>query len=233
MRFLVTAGGTWEKIDSVRQWGNVFTGNTGLGIAKALATVGEVDLLSSNEAHLQELRGDVKWRAIHGSCFRTHGELKGGLEALMARQSYDAVFMTAAVADYKPVGVYRVIWRRELSPSRQRWMVEDAQAQKVKSRHDEIAVLAERTEKLVDLFRSVWNFKGILVKFKLEVGITPEELLPVAEQSRRASAADYIVANTLEMVSGPEAGAYVLGDTGHEWVRRQDLPARMVGIVTQ
>ena len=30
-RFLVTAGNTRERIDRVRDWGNVFTGNTGCG----------------------------------------------------------------------------------------------------------------------------------------------------------------------------------------------------------
>ena len=36
-RYLVTAGNTREMIDRVRDWGNVFTGNTGYGIARAIA----------------------------------------------------------------------------------------------------------------------------------------------------------------------------------------------------
>ena len=42
-RFLVTAGNTREMIDRVRDWGNVFTGNTGFAIAQALAAHGEVE----------------------------------------------------------------------------------------------------------------------------------------------------------------------------------------------
>ena len=68
------------------------------------------------------------------------------------------------------------------------------------------------------------------MKFKLEVGIGRDELLRVAEASRRASNADYLVANTLDMVQGPGAGAFLLGEGGHEWVARRDLPARMLAL---
>ena len=81
-RFLVTAGNTREKIDAVRDWGNIFTGNTGLAIARALAEVGAVDLLTSNRQHLAELAGHP---AIHASGFTSHGDLRGALSALMAR----------------------------------------------------------------------------------------------------------------------------------------------------
>ena len=52
--------------------------------------------------------------------------------------------------------------------------------------------------KLIDRFRRPWGFSGILVKFKLEVGISEQDLLKIAEESRQASAADLMVANTLD-----------------------------------
>jgi hypothetical protein len=72
-----------------------------------------------------------------------------------------------------------------------------------------------------------------LVKFKLEVGVAPEELLRIADASRRASGADYLVANTLDMVRGEGAGAFLVGDAGHEWVPRPQLAVRMVRLVTE
>jgi phosphopantothenate-cysteine ligase/phosphopantothenoylcysteine decarboxylase/phosphopantothenate--cysteine ligase len=84
---------------------------------------------------------------------------------------------------------------------------------------------------LVDLFRRDWGHAGLLVKFKLEVGIGADELLRVGEASRRASGADYLVANTLDMVDGPAAGAYLIGPEGHEWVPRGELAGRMVRLV--
>lgn len=232
-RFLVTAGNTREKIDSVRDWGNIFTGNTGLAIAKALACVGEVDLLTSNRAHIDELsRAPIAPYPIRASGFVSHEELKGGLAALMARGPYAAVFMTAAVADYRPAGVFEVLERKPANAGNETWTVRDVQAGKVKSSYGSIAVLGRPTEKLVDLFRTEWGHRGLLVKFKLEVRVNPEELLRVGEASRLASGADYLVANALEMVQGDGAGAYLLSDAGHEWVARADLPGRLVRVVS-
>ena len=233
-RFLVTAGNTRERIDEVRDWGNVFTGATGFEIAKALTSVGDVDLVTSNASHRHEAGLITLTRAgqIHPTGFSSHGELKGALAALLGRTRYDAVFMTAAVADYKPQRVYEVVERRPdpAAPGAETWRVRDAQAGKVKSTFAEMAVLGSRTEKLVDLFRTEWGHRGVLVKFKLEVGISRDELLRVGDASRRASGADYLVANTLDMVRGEGAGAFLLSDVGQEWVPRAELPARMVGL---
>jgi phosphopantothenoylcysteine decarboxylase/phosphopantothenate--cysteine ligase len=228
-RFLVTAGNTREKIDRVRDWGNIFTGNTGYRIARALADVGEVDLLTSNRAHLTELAGDTR---ITGSPFTSHDELRGALAALLSRQTYDAIFMTAAVADYRPVRTYQVVERESQPDGTERWTVRDAQAGKVKSTHVAIAVLGERTEKIVDLFRTEWKHRGLLVKFKLEVGGERDDLVRIGQASRAASGADFLVANTLDMVEGAGAGAFLLGrDGGEEWVPRDDLPARLAQLV--
>src|SRR3954468_25041564 len=79
-RFLVTAGNTRERIDRVRDWGNIFTGNTGYRIARALSEVGDVDLLTSNRVPLAELVGDAR---IAGSPFTSHAELRGAISALI------------------------------------------------------------------------------------------------------------------------------------------------------
>jgi len=234
MRFLVTAGNTRERIDDVRDWGNIFTGNTGYRIARAIARGGEVDLVSSNLHHLAELRAQIATsHAIHGHPFTSHEDLRSLLASMMSKHAYDAVFMTAAVADYRPVRVYAVASREPTGqPGRERWIVQDVQAGKVKSTHERIAILGEQTEKIVDLFRGAWKYRGLLVKFKLEVGLNRDELIRVAEASRKASGADYLVANTLDMVQGPSAGAFLLSEAGADWVTRDELPQRMLALVT-
>ena len=237
-RFLVTAGGTRERIDRVRDWGNVFTGNTGYGIAKALADVGHVDLVTSNRDHQRELAAqaspggataDAPAGRLRAVPFVSHGDLRQALAALLATRRYDGVFMTAAVSDYAPDRAYEVVDRRPgpADPGREVWVVRDAHAGKVKSTFEQLAVLGRRTEKLVDLFRTEWAYRGLLVKFKLEVGVDRDALVRVGQASRRASGADYLVANTLDMVDGPAAGAYLLSEAGEEWVPRAELPARL------
>lgn len=235
MRCLVTAGNTRERIDQVRDWGNIFTGNTGLSIAKSLSHVADVDLLTSNRHHIAVLEATRAQfpHPIHASPFTTHQELVGALSALLARTTYDAIFMTAAVSDYKPAATYAVLSRMPAGTAGQeQWTVQDVSAGKVKSTHNAIAVLGQPTEKIIDLFRPRWHHRGLLVKFKLEVGLPKDELLKVAEASRRHSQADYLVANTLDMVEGPTAGAYLLSDhASPEWVPRDLLASRLRDLV--
>ena len=224
-RFLVTAGSTREMIDHVRDWGNVFTGNTGYRIARALAAVGEVDLLTSNESHLAELERHS--HGVRATGFRTYTHLAGRLNELMTTRRYDGIFMTAAVSDYAPAGVYELLDRKTGEDGVEVWRVRPASDPKVKGSYDRIAVQGRRTAKLVDRFRPEWHHPGLLVKFKLEVAISSDELLRIGQDSRRASGADYLVANTLEMVDGERAGAFLLSDGAQEWVPRADLPQRL------
>ncbi len=102
----------------------------------------------------------------------------------------------------------------------------DRRAGKVKSDENELWLRLTRAPKLVDLIRDPWGFHGVLVKFKLEVGLEENDLLRVAEQSRRHSHADLMVANTLEDAAhhafiGPIAGRY-------QKVNRGELAARLL-----
>lgn len=231
-QFLVTAGNTREMIDRVRDWGNIFTGNTGLAIARALAAdLGPVHLLTSNREHIEQLGREKTTHPIHPQAFTSHADLKQLLSALLAAQTFDAIFMTAAVADYRPAGVFTVISQTDNPDGTQSWIVRNAQAPKVKSTHPNIAVLGQPTEKLVDLFRTKWNHKGLLFKFKLEVGTPKEALLQVAQTSRQSSGADFLVANTLEMVEGHNAGAYVVSEAGAQFVPRSQLAPTFVTLV--
>jgi phosphopantothenoylcysteine synthetase/decarboxylase len=229
-RFLVTAGNTREMIDRVRDWGNIFTGNTGRNIAEAISARGEVDLLTSNVLHAEEVDSRKSSR-LRATTFRSHADLRELLRDHVTKNKYDGIFMTAAVADYAPVDVFSVNERKQLPGGDEQWTVSKVSAGKVKSNFDTIAVMGTRTQKLVDLFRGEWNYRALLVKFKLEVGLSEEELIEVAQASRRASGADYIVANTLDMVSGPTAGAWLLGDSVSQRIPRAELAARLAQLI--
>lgn len=218
-RFLVTAGNTREMIDQVRDWGNIFTGTTGFRIAKALRTVGQVDLLTSNPSH----RSEAERVGIVVESFTSHQDLMSKIELKIRQNAYDAVFMTAAVADYRPTGAYAVLQRQRLADGKEQWLVESVQEGKIKSGYPQIAFLGHQTEKIVDRFRRDWNYSGILVKFKLEVGLTSQQLLEVARLSRKSSGADYLIANTLDMVEGDHAGAYLVSDSEERFIPREKL----------
>ncbi|MBI3776889.1 MAG: hypothetical protein HY273_15330, partial [Gammaproteobacteria bacterium] len=59
----------------------------------------------------------------------------------------------------------------------------DVSADKVKSDAPELWLRLVRAPKLIDVMRAAWGFRGILVKFKLEVGVSQKQLLDIAEKS--------------------------------------------------
>jgi phosphopantothenoylcysteine synthetase/decarboxylase len=149
----------------------------------------------------------------------------------------DVVAMTAAVADYIPQMVYRVVSRNAAPASdshsgAETWVVEpaDGVGGKIKSNYEQIAVLGARTTKLIDMFRRQWAYRGILIKFKLEVGLSDDQLIEVAGNSRLVSDADLMVANTLAMArpAAGEGGAYLIDGTGPTRVSRTELAAKIL-----
>ena len=218
MHLLITAGNTHTPIDQVRVITNVFTGRTGAAIAAAAYERGHhVTLVTSHPHVLTEFAvpttEEPRW---HLHTYRTFDELEHRLAELIPGGSFDAILHAAAVSDYQVEGAYR--------PSPQGpW--QKITAAKIPSSYPEVWLRLTPTPKLIDRFRSAWHFRGWLVKFKLEVGRSEEELLAIAEQSRRQSQADLIVANRLEDLDryawlGPLHGRYCR-------LLRSELPQRL------
>jgi phosphopantothenoylcysteine synthetase/decarboxylase len=169
--------------------------------------------------------------------FRTFEELESEMEHAIRSGTLDAVIHCAAVSDYRAAGIYALAPGTQFRQADGRWTasgypgLEDKSAGKVKSDEPELWLRLLRTPKLVDRIRRDWHFQGLLVKFKLEVGVQENQLLEIAEQSRRRSAADLMVANTLETMRqcayiGPMDGKY-------QQVKRAELGSRLLGAVEQ
>jgi phosphopantothenate---cysteine ligase (CTP) len=237
MKWLVTAGNTLTFVDKVRCITNVFSGRTGARIAVQSALRGHsVVLLTSHPEVVDAPQDDPSSRALHLDVlrFRTFEDLANLLREQLARDRYDVVIHCAAVGDYECAGVFATepgtvfdlltgAWKRS-DPGFPTLV--DRRAGKVKSNEPELWLRLIQTPKLVDQIREPWGFRGVLVKFKLEVGISDERLLEVAEASRRQSTADLMVANTLE---GMDMWAFVgpIDGTYHR-IGRRGLAQRLV-----
>jgi phosphopantothenoylcysteine synthetase/decarboxylase len=240
MHILVTAGNTVVPIDRVRCMTNIFTGRTGAAIALVCHECGHaVRLLTSHPETVAQLHPGTPLSAERWSVqpYRTFQELQGLMERAVRGDRLDVVIHCAAVSDYEAAGVFASDPATRFEPETRRWLspagtaptLVDRAAGKIKSDEPELWLRLVRTPKLIDRIRPDWGFRGILVKFKLEVGLGDEELLAIAERSRRHSDADLMVANTLEEANawaflGPEGGHY-------ERVSRADLPARLLAAV--
>jgi phosphopantothenoylcysteine synthetase/decarboxylase len=240
MKLLVTAGNTLTPIDRVRAITSIFTGRTGAQIALHARERGHtVTLLTSHPEVIADLRGSTPPVKDHWTVhvYRKFDDLRQLMEATLPGGGLDAVIHSAAVSDYQSVGIYAAapgtrftetgVWEcRGAEPS-----LVDRAAGKVKSDEPELWLRLARTPKLIDFIRAEWGFRGILVKFKLEVGLDDAQLLEVAERSRLQSFADLMVANTLDDSAswaflGPLDGAY-------QRVSRGELAARLLDAVEE
>ena len=236
MNVLVTAGNTQTPIDRVRCVTNVFSGRTGAAVARTAWGRGHaVTLATSHPEALLEFGLNYRdpGERLTVLPYRTFDELATMLQTQIRSTPFDAVCHTAAVSDYLPAGTYSPDPGTFFNARTGQWEgrgrpagLTEQKAGKIKSTEPELWVRLVRAPKLVDRFRNPWGFAGILVKFKLEVGIGETELVEIAEASRGRSAADLMVANTLDGAAhwaflGPLADRY-------ERVPRKELPDRLV-----
>jgi phosphopantothenate-cysteine ligase/phosphopantothenoylcysteine decarboxylase/phosphopantothenate--cysteine ligase len=236
MNLLVTAGNTAVPIDRVRCITNIFTGRTGARIAACAHGRGHaVTLLTSHPEVASEMYSAPSgWTVLR---YRTFDDLDQQLAALLQRGGWGGVIHSAAVSDYRVAGVFAPADGTRYLAEAGCWQADDVPrltdmaAGKVKSDAPELWLRLTRTPKLIDRIRADWGFGGVLVKFKLEVGVSDEQLLEIAERSRRQSAADFMVANTLE---GAAWWAY-LGPTpdGYCRVSRAALADRLLEAVEE
>jgi phosphopantothenate---cysteine ligase (CTP) len=233
MRILVTAGNTQTPIDRVRCITNIFTGRTGAGIALAAHQRGQaVHLLTSHPDVVVMPAASETWRL---ATYRTYEDLARLLEREVRSGSYDAIVHAAAVSDYAEAGIFAPAAGTHFTTQTGCWSAEagsprliEVRAGKVASSHQELWLRLTPTPKLVDKIRTPWGFTGVLVKFKLEVDVSEDDLRTKAEQARRQSQADWMVANTLEGMNewaliGPVAGRYEKTPRGQLASRLLDL----------
>jgi phosphopantothenate-cysteine ligase/phosphopantothenoylcysteine decarboxylase/phosphopantothenate--cysteine ligase len=218
MKILVTAGNTQTPIDQVRCITNIFSGKTGAQIARTAFDRGhDVTLFTS---HPEALDGIMSRRSSTASSwsvrtYRTFEDLESLMNEAIPEGGFNAIIHAAAVSDYSVAGVFAKEADGQFA---------DVAAGKVKGSHPELWLRLVRTPKLVDRVRRGWQYSGILVKFKLEVGVSDEELLNVAETSRVYSGADLMIANTLE---GMHEWAFV-GAKDYLRIRRAELATELM-----
>jgi phosphopantothenoylcysteine synthetase/decarboxylase len=240
MNILVTAGNTVVPIDRVRCITNVFTGRTGTGIALYCHGRGHTVTLLSSHPELVTMLGGKPGPKERWTCnpYRTFKDLEEGLSNCLSSGRFDVLIHCAAVNDYEAAGVYAPAPGTQFTPEDARWhstgpphapALLDRSASKIKSDEPELWLRLIRTPKLIDMVRTAWGFRGILIKFKLEVGIGEQQLQDIAESSRRQSGAELMVANTLE---GANAWALLGPRNDHyDRVSRADLPCRLLDAI--
>ncbi len=210
MRILITAGSTQVPIDQVRCISNIFKGKTGHHIANYMAERHDVTLVTSNDI-------PSKCKVIR---YKTYDQLFEIMNEQI-RSKYDVVIHSSAVSDYK----VDKIMIPSGGPNSGSSLIEVDSSTKISSDSDEVYIKMVKTEKIISKIKSDWGFEGILVGFKLLVGVSDDKLLSVANNSLISNNANVIVANCLEWST---ERAYIVSRNQTINVTRDNLPKNLL-----
>lgn len=167
LKLLVTAGPTYEDLDPVRFFGNRSTGRMGFAVARQAALRGAEVLLLSGPVDLDTPRG------VERKNVRSARELHAAV--LASLDHFDALVMSAAVADYRP--------RTAADEKMKRGDVQSVDVELVQNPDILADVGARRTGK-----------KPVLVGFALETG-SDESVIAYAQGKLAKKKVDLVVAN--------------------------------------
>lgn len=182
-RVVVTAGPTREHVDPVRYLSNESSGRMGFAIAAAAARAGCTVTLVAGPVSLSTPDGVTRVDVVSA---------RNMLEAVRAAfAEADALYMSAAVSDWRPRRKLAGKWRKKDDGSR------SASLELVRN---------------PDILASVARQKGdrLVVGFALETG----DGIRRAKAKMRRKGTDYVVLNDASALSGNRASVTVLGVDG-------------------
>lgn len=239
MNVLITAGSTCVPIDNVRRIGNIFSGKTGIKIAQYflekdshITLLNSKSLIEYSDDNIKELIWNDNLVPIY---YKEFNDLKYFLQKELTTPiflengtefHYDVIIHSAAVSDYGVDGAYKMCCDDLGNPMM--WSIHEA---KIKSGRNELYLKLVPLPKIIDLIRTEWGFKGILVKFKLESQKSDKQLIDIAIKSMKQSDADFIVANCLEWYS--QRAFIISKDESVVPVMRDNLNSTLYDLISQ
>ena len=187
MNCLVTAGPSYEPLDSVRRLTNSSTGRLGIDLTNYLEAQGHVVTLLLGE--LAIYRGQSPAGRIER--FTTTTDLCSRMQT-MASPAVDAIFHAAAVCDFE----CSKVWRRTAAG-----VMVELKERKLASTHDNLLIELAPTRKIIGELRD-WYPKAYLVGWKYELdGDRPLSLARANSQISR-NRTDACVVNGLAYGEG-------------------------------
>lgn len=204
LRVLVTAGPTREHVDPVRFLSNESSGRMGFAIAAAAARAGHRVTLIAGPVDLATPRGVRRIDVVSAR------EMLAA--ARQAFRASDALFMAAAVADWRPA--------RRLSG---KWRKKDGMSSRA---HLDLV-------RNPDILATLARAKGarLVVGFALETGAGVAR----ARKKLRTKGADYVVLNDASALNAARTSVMLLSSTGRRWSirdRTKEFVARaLVGLL--
>lgn len=214
---MVTSGPTRGYIDDVRYMSNTSTGKLGTLIATALlkngACVTFIYGMGSSIPDSTVLEKDCT-RRLTLLEIETTDDLLTTIQEKLKDTSFNAIVHAMAVLDYTP---------------------ESRSNGKIPSNKDKLAVTFVRTPKILKLIRKLWPH-AFLISFKLEVGLSRDDLIERAYASLVENGVDLVVANNQNEISEDKHRAYLIN--AHRKVEsqcktKQDISKSIADVISR
>lgn len=210
-KFIITAGGTSERIDNVRKITNSSSGKLGKLIADCLLKERNDILIyyvcsknslrpSDDRVHVLEVEGTL--------------DLKNTLEDLLLSNEINYFIHSMAVSDYMTDFVTNLSNIKESITKSSNIdeafeNIEAIKGNKISSYEDNLVVVLKPTPKIISIIKNL-SPSTYLVGFKLLDGVSKSELINTAKKLRDKNRCDLVVANDLSSIRNGEHIAYII-----------------------
>ncbi len=233
MNILITAGGTSEPIDRVRNITNMSTGTLGNTIAAQFDKVPEVEKIYYICGNITKLPQSDKTEIIHIS---DTVSLKKAIESVFEKATVDIIVHSMAVSDYRVKLVTSCskvadsIYKCKQYNSFDSLNEENAESftsdifenskimlnnrGKISSDINNMILVMERTPKIISLFHE-YSPKSILVGFKLLDSVSREALINAALNVMEKNKCSLVLANDLSNIDDKHHTGYLVTKSGH------------------
>jgi phosphopantothenate---cysteine ligase (CTP) len=232
MNIIITAGGTRERIDSVRAITNEATGRLGSMIAEEFS-----QRLTDKKYQIYYICGmnaaTPKVKEENLSIIRIEGtsQLLGEMEELLTKQKINAVIHSMAVSDYRVSSIttlelaaqslyqkltagpnnvtYEELQLAMLQAVKEQTLMEH----KISSNLENPLLLLEKTPKIIGIIKKI-SPETKLVGFKLLSDVSKEELFETAFGLLQRNQCDYVLANDNAEISEDRHVGYLFDKAG-------------------
>lgn len=217
VRVLITSGPTRGYIDAVRYISNKSTGTLGAMITKEFLRRGAfVTFIYGTGSLIPDTTLLEKDSAVRLTLIEieTIDDLLTTIQEKLKDRSFDAIVHAMAVLDYTP---------------------EKQGDSKIPSNKDKLVVTFVRTPKVIRLIRKIWPH-AFLISFKLEVGLSKDELVGRAYASLMENSADLVVANNQDEIVGDKHRAYLINSQKSIESRcetKQDIAKNLAEVISK
>ena len=207
-KFIITAGGTSERIDNVRKITNSSSGKLGCIIANTILDEikdAKIYYICSKNS-LRPRDGDnVKVIEVDGVI-----DLKNKIEFILKNDNIDFFIHSMAVSDYMTDYVTTLAKIDECYKKNNNLNnIERLTGSKISSYEDNLVIVLKQTPKVISIIKDV-SPKTFLVGFKLLDGVCDEKLIYVGKELMKKNKCDVVVANDLANIRNGEHKAFLL-----------------------